>query len=135
MIANGRRRFPLYPRWQRLETRLAAAAKWGLPDSDPLANAKPSPDCALAAANSLILQIEALVEPLGKRMYRGLLKRIARVWNPRDIHDARLQQQVLTHLQAAERGFRRFDAALDSAGPEALTQILRSLRVQSVDRV
>jgi hypothetical protein len=64
-------------------------------------------------------------------MYRGLLKRIARVWNPREIQDAGLQRQVLAHMQAAERGFRRLDAALDSAGPEALTHILCSLKLQS----
>ena len=60
---------------------------------------------------------------------------MARVWNPREIQDEGVQQQVLAHMQAAERGFRRLDAALDSAGPEALTQILRSLRLQSIDRV
>ena len=105
------------------------------PKPDPLANAKPSTDCGSVAPSSLILQIEALAEPLGKRMYRGVLKRIARVWNPRDIQDAALQQQVLAHMQAAERGFRRLDAALDSVGPEALTQILRSLKSQSIDLV
>lgn len=105
------------------------------PIRDPLANAKPGTDGRPAAPSSLILQIEALAEPLGKRMYRGLLKRIARVWNPRDIQDAALQQQVLAHMQAAERGFRRLDAALDSAGPEALTEILRPLKLQSIDQV
>jgi hypothetical protein len=68
-------------------------------------------------------------------MYRGLLKRIARVWNPREIQDAGLQRQVLAHMQAAERGFRRLDAALDSAGPEALTHILCSLKLQSLTQV
>jgi hypothetical protein len=105
------------------------------PKPDPLANAKPSTDCGSVAPNSLILQIEALAEPLGKRMYRGLLKRIARVWNPRDIQDAGLQQQVLANMQAAERGFRRLDAALDRVGPDALTQILRSVKLQSIDLV
>jgi hypothetical protein len=38
-------------------------------------------------------------------------------------------------MQAAERGFRRLDAALDRIGPEALTQILSSLKLQSIDRV
>ncbi len=38
-------------------------------------------------------------------------------------------------MQAAERGFRRLDAVLGSARPEALTQILRSLRLQSIDQV
>jgi hypothetical protein len=105
------------------------------PIGDPPAGAKPGTDRGAAAPSSPILQIEALAEPLGKRMYRGLLKRIARVWNPRDIHDEGVQQQVLAHMQAAERGLRRLEAALDSAGPEALTQILRSLKLQSIDRV
>ena len=105
------------------------------PDSDALANAKSSTNCGSAAPSSLILQIEAMAEPLGTRMYRGLLKRIARVWNPRDIQDAALQQQVLAHMQAAERGFRRLDAALNRVGPEALTPILHSLKVQSIDVV
>ena len=38
-------------------------------------------------------------------------------------------------MQAAERGFRRLDAALERVGPEALTQILRTLKLQSIDRV
>ena len=67
-----------------------------------LANAKPGTDRGPAEPSSLVLHIEALAEPLGKRMYRGLLKRMARVWNPRDIQDAVLQQQVLAHMQAAE---------------------------------
>ena len=51
-------------------------------------------------------------QALGKRMYRGLLKTLARVWNPKDIQDPAIQQKVLAHMQAAERGFRRLDAAL-----------------------
>ena len=105
------------------------------PIRDLLANARASTARGPAEPSSLILQIEALAEPLGKRMYRGLLKRIAGVWNPRDIQDAGRQQQVLAHMEAAERGFCRLDAALESVGPEALPQILRSLSLQSVDLV
>jgi len=72
---------------------------------------------------------------VGKRMYRGLLKTVARVWNPKDIHEPLIQQKVLAHMQAAERGFRRVDAVLDSVGPEALTLILRSLKSRSIDQV
>ena len=86
-------------------------------------------------ANALLRQIEAMTEPLGRRMYRGLLKRVARVWNPRDIQDAGIQQQVLAHMQAAERGFRRLDAAVENVGSEALTRTLRSLNLQSIDLV
>jgi len=84
---------------------------------------------------SLVREIEQMERSVGKRMYRGLLKTVARVWNPRDIQDPTIQQKVLAHMQAAERGFRRLDAALDRVGPESLTQILRSLKVQSIDRV
>jgi hypothetical protein len=68
-------------------------------------------------------------------MYRGLLKTLARVWNPKDIQDQALQQKVLAYMQAAERGFRRLDAALDRVGPEPLTQVLRSLKLQSLSQV
>ena len=57
------------------------------------------------------------------------------MWNPKDIRDSAVQQKVLAHMQAAERSFRRLDAALDRIGPEALTQILSSLKLQSIDRV
>jgi hypothetical protein len=57
------------------------------------------------------------------------------VWNPKDIQDATIQQKVLAHMQAAERGFRRLDAALDRVGPESMTEILRSQKLQSIDRV
>ncbi len=84
---------------------------------------------------SLVREIEHMEHALGKRMYRGLLKTLARVWNPKDVQDPEIQQKVLAHMQAAERGFRRLDAALERVGPEALTQILRSLKLQAIDRV
>jgi hypothetical protein len=84
---------------------------------------------------SLVREIEQMEPSVGRRMYRGLLRTVARVWNPKDIHDAAIQQRVLAQMQAAERGFRRLDAALDRVGPEALTQTLRSLKLQSIDRV
>ncbi len=84
---------------------------------------------------SFVREIEQMEQALGKRMYRGLLKTLARVWNPKDIQDSAIQQKVLAHMQAADRGFRRLDAALERVGPEALTQILRSLKLQSIDLV
>ena len=84
---------------------------------------------------SFVREIEQMEPLLGKRMYRGLLKAVARVWNPKDIQDAAIQEKVLAHMHAAERGFRRLDAALERVGPEALTHILHSLKLQSIDRV
>jgi len=92
-------------------------------------------NCANDRGESLVREIEQMERSVGKRMYRGLLKTVARVWNPKDIQDPATQQKVLAHMQAAERGFRRLDAALDRVGPEPLQQILRSLKLQSVDRV
>jgi hypothetical protein len=66
-------------------------------------------------------------QTLGKRMYRGLLKTLARVWNPRQIQDPAIQQKVLAHMQAAERGFRRAETARD--------KVLGSLKVSSLDQV
>jgi hypothetical protein len=74
-------------------------------------------------------------QTLGKRMYRGLLKSLARVWNPRDIREPAIQQRVLTQMQAAERGFRRAKAARDKAGLAAFAGILGSLKMSSLDQV
>ena len=92
-------------------------------------------NCANDSGASLVREIEQMERSVGKRMYRGLLKTVARVWDPKDIQDLATQQKVLAHMRAAERGFRRLDAALDRVGPEPLSQILRSLKLQSLDRV
>ncbi len=72
---------------------------------------------------------------VGKRMYRGLLKTLARVWNPKEIQDPAIQQKVLTHMQAAERGLRRAEAAVNKAGLAAFAEILRPLKLSSLDQV
>jgi ATPase family associated with various cellular activities (AAA) len=84
---------------------------------------------------SVVREIEQMEQALGKRMYRGLLKAVARAWNPKDIREPAVQQKALVHMQAAERGFRRLDAALERVEPEPLTQILRTMKLQSIDRV
>jgi len=95
-------------------------------------------DCGNWANNkgaSLVREIGLMERSIGKCMYRGLLKTVARAWNPKDIRDPAMQQKVLAHMQAAERGFRRLDAALDRVGREQLIQTLRSLKLESIDRV
>jgi len=89
-----------------------------------------------AGANGDVLrEIERMERVVGKRMYRGLLKTIARVWNPSDIQDPAIQQKVLAHMQAGERGFRRAEAAQDKAGLVAFAEILGSLKLSSLDQV
>jgi len=86
-------------------------------------------------AGSVVAEIEALAEPLGRGLYRGILRDLARVWNPREIEDVSVQQRVLEHMRCADRGLTRLKAALERTGPHALTPILQALGVASLERV
>jgi len=89
-----------------------------------------------SAANSDIVRaIEQMEGVVGKRMYREILKTAARVWNPRDIRDAAIQEKVLAHMQSAERGLLRAKAARNKAGPAAFATILGSFKLSSLDQV
>jgi hypothetical protein len=85
--------------------------------------------------NGILNEIEQMEQVVGKRMYRGLLKSVARVWNPKDIQDRAIQEKVLAHLQAAERGLRRAAHAREKAGLAAFAGVLGSLRLSSLDQV
>ena len=80
-------------------------------------------------------EIEEMEQLVGKRMYRGLLKTVARVWNPKQIQDQAIQGKVLAHMQAAERGLRRAEAARERAGLAAFAGVLGSLRLSSLGQV
>ncbi len=95
----------------------------------------PGLDMSPEAASALIRQIEAMAEPLGRRLYRGLLKTAARAWNPAEIRDSDVLRRVLVHMQAAKRGLLRLDAALNKVEPGTLVPILCSLRLNSLDQV
>ena len=90
---------------------------------------------ASAHRNGILNEIERMEHVVGKRMYRGLLKTVARVWNPKDIQDQAIQEKVLAHLQAAERGLLRAKAARDKAGLGAFAAVLGSFRLSSLDQV
>src|SRR5579859_4634740 len=86
-------------------------------------------------AAALAKAIEGMAELLGRGLYRGLLRDLARVWNPREIQEIALLQRVLEHMRSAERGLRRMEAALDKTGPESLVPILKTIGVTSLERV
>ena len=86
-------------------------------------------------AEKVLREIEGMEKVVGKRMYRGILKSVARVWNPKDIQDKAIQEKVLAHMQAAERGLRRAEAAREKAGLAAFARVLGSLRLSSLDQV
>jgi hypothetical protein len=85
--------------------------------------------------SDVLCEIERMQTVIGKRMYRGLLKSIARVWNPGEIQDRVVQQKVLAHMQASERGLSRAKAARNKAGQSTLAAILGSLKLSSLDEV
>lgn len=82
----------------------------------------------------LVSQIESMAQPLGRGLYRGLLKAV-RAWNPSDIKDAAVLRRVLAQMQAADRGLRRLEAALDKTGFEPLASILQSMGVKSMNKL
>jgi len=86
-------------------------------------------------AAALAKAIEGMAELLGRGLYRGLLRDLARVWNPREIQEIALLQRVLEHMRSAERGLRRVEAALDKTGSGALVPILKTIGVTSLERV
>ena len=86
-------------------------------------------------ANAIVGQIEAMAERLGKRLYRGILKTVAKAWNPSEIHEVDVLRRVLMQMQSAERGLRRLEAALDENGTAILVPVLRSLLLNSIDQL
>ncbi len=85
--------------------------------------------------NALVSQIEAMAKPLGRCLYRGILKTVARAWNPSEIREADVLTRVLAQMQSAERGLRRLEAALNRVGPKAVAPTLRSLRLNALQQV
>ena len=85
--------------------------------------------------DNVLREIERMENVVGKRMYRGLLKSVARVWNPKDIRDPEIMERVLAHMQAAERGLLRAKTARDKVGLAAFAAILGSLRLNSLEQV
>jgi hypothetical protein len=93
------------------------------------------PSNGIVRGPSVVPEIEAMADQLGRGLYRGLLRDLAKVWNPREIEDVSVQQRVLERMRSAERGIRRLEAALDKTGPEALVPVLKALRLSSIERV
>jgi hypothetical protein len=97
--------------------------------------ASPGQDVNRKESIALISQIEAMMEALGRRLYRGVLKTTARVWSPTEILDGDVLRRVLEQMKSAERGLRRLDVALNRVGPDTLASVLRSLRLDSLAQV
>jgi len=88
-----------------------------------------------SADKKFVGEIERMEAAIGKRMYRGILKTVARVWNPAEIHDPAKQEKVLAQMEAAVRGLNRVKVAVDKAGLGAFAAALSKHRLQSLDQV
>jgi Rad52/22 family double-strand break repair protein len=88
-----------------------------------------------AQPNATVRELESMETKLGKKIYHGLLKDLARVWSPTHIQEPAMQEKVLKHMQAAERGFQRVDAALEKVGTEPLIAVLKSLNIKTLEQV
>jgi hypothetical protein len=75
-----------------------------------------------------------MAKPLGRGLYRGLLKAV-RAWNPNDIKDAAVLRRVLAQMQVPDSGLRRLETALDRTGLEPLDSILRSMGIKSMNQL
>jgi hypothetical protein len=114
-----------------LRPRCAAEVKF----QSPVANAGGDHSGqGFVVAEKVLCEIKGMEKVIGKRMYRGILKSVARVWNPKDIQEKPIQERVLAHMQAAERGLRRAEAAREKAGLRAFAGVLGSLRLSSLDQ-
>jgi hypothetical protein len=83
----------------------------------------------------LIRQIEAMAEPLGRSLYRGILKTAARAWQPAQIQDLLVLEAVLAGMKTAESGLRRLQAALEQTGSDSLAGALHDLNLRSMHEV
>jgi hypothetical protein len=76
---------------------------------------------------TLVAEIKAMESKIGKRLYRGLLKRIAKVWSPEQIREMAVVEQVLAQMQGAVRGLARLETAQARLTPEIVQRIIVSL--------
>jgi hypothetical protein len=83
----------------------------------------------------LIAEIEGMAEPLGRALYRGLLKSVAKVWEPKQISDGEMLRKVRTQMEAAARGLRRLQLAMERSRAEALAEVLHDLQLRSMREV
>jgi len=87
------------------------------------------------AGKNVIQELRAMQPIIGAGLYRGLLKSLARVWNPTHIRDISLQHQVLRHMEAAQRGILRVEAASRLLEESVARDIFRSFDVNSFREV
>jgi hypothetical protein len=85
--------------------------------------------------SEIVAGIEQMHKSLGSPLYRGILKRVAKIWNPADIVDPKTEKQVLEEMEEAKRLRQRFESVLQRIGEEDFQQSLRSLQLRSFHQI
>jgi hypothetical protein len=75
----------------------------------------------------LVVAVETMEGKIGKRFYRGLLKRVARAWSPQQIQETAVLEKVLAQMEGAQRGLARLEAVQAKLTPETVQRIISSL--------
>jgi hypothetical protein len=84
---------------------------------------------------NVVREIRGMESVIGARLYRGLLKTMAHVWDPTQIRNLALQHKVLAHMNAARRGLLRVEAALRKLDESAAKEIFHSLELSSYNEI
>ena len=80
----------------------------------------------------LVCQIEAFRNAAWQGSLPWIAEESCTVWGTSQIQDVVLLRKTVSPY--AERGLRRLEAAVGIAGPEALARILKSLKLDSIDK-
>lgn len=127
-------RFPKLPRWATPNGWFAGLRPRPKRNRPPLVGANgrsgnggPGVQGHGGNGQDLVVAIEAMERKIGKRLYRGLLKRLARVWSPQQIRETAVLGQVLAQMRGAERGLARLEAAQTRLAPEIVQKVVASL--------
>jgi hypothetical protein len=88
-----------------------------------------------ARGKNVVQQILAMERTLGSSLYRGLLKSLAKAWNPTEIREISLQHKVLLHMQGALRGLKRVGIAREKLSESVVSEIFRSLDLNAVSEI
>jgi len=126
---------PQLPGWATPQGWMKGLRPLNAPSSGPFADGEQSSTGVPTDSRTLTNEIEGMAEVLGKSLYRGLLRDVGKVWNPRDIKQIEVLQKVHEHMCGAQRGVHRLERALEGTGPEVLTGILKGLGIDSLKRV
>lgn len=108
------------------------------PQAEPRSSeapALPAREADQEPRRELVRQIRAMAEPLGRRLYRGLLKNVAMAWKPEDVSDISLLEKLLRDMQGAARELDRLRALAQEGEAECLRKLRCSFALRSLDEV